>query len=415
MRALRRLYWGETEIDFVGRARVWFTISAALIVIAVAGLVVRGLNLSLEFTGGTAWVVDKKGFTGGDAEAAVASFKLGSDTKVQEVGGASVRIEAKEVEPDKAQEVAKALAKAAGVAEKDVSKQSVGPSWGQEVSRKALWGLVVFLVLVIIYISLRFEFKMAGTAIAELVHDMVLIVGIYAIAGFPVSPATVIAILTMLGYSLYDAVVVFDKVRENAPMLASGKQTYSDIVNLSMNQVLSRSLATSVTSFLPAASLLFVGSFLLGAATLQDLSLALVVGIASGTYSSIFFASPILARWKESEPRLRQARERIERKRATDAGQTLPESSKGAKGGGGRGGPAGPATKQQPSVATGRSKKAVKAVREAPAEVVIGTDEPTAATATAGSTTAGRSGTSSSGPKKRKRHGRQTAPSKKRH
>lgn len=390
MNSLRRLYWGETKIDFIGRARTWFTISGVLLAVAVAALVFRGLDFSLEFTGGTAWVVEAKGFTIDDAEGTIAAFDLGSDVKVQEVGESSVRVESKEVTPDEANEVSAALAEAAGVPVEEVSKQSTGPSWGGSVSRKAIQALVVFLVLAVVYISLRFEFKMAMTAIAELAHDLVLIVGVYALLGFAVSPATVIAILTMLGYSLYDAVVVFDKVRENEPLLASGKYTYSAIVNRSMNQVLARSVATSFTSFLPAASLLFVGSYVLGASTLQDLSLALVVGIMSGTYSSIFFASPILATWKEREPRYRRTKERVTRRKPA----------------------AGPARRsgQKPRKPEKVAEEA-KSVRESePAASDSGKDREPAA---AGAGVSPDSRNAKAEAKKTRKHGRQTSTSRK--
>ncbi len=312
MNTLRRFYWGETRVDFVGRAKVWFSISAVVLLISILAFFVRGLNLSIEFEGGTAWIIPGSSLTTEQASEVVGSFDVGSTT-VQEVGD-DIRLEARSVEPAQAEEISLALAEAARVPVDSISKVSVGPSWGAEVSRKAFQGFVVFLIAVAIYIAIRFEAKMAVTAIGEMFHDLIVTVGIYAIGGFQVSPATVIGVLTMLGYSLYDAVVVFDKIRENGPMLASGKFTYSDLVNRSMNQTLTRSMATSITSILPAASLLFVGSVLLSAVTLRDLALALFVGIASGSYSSIFIAAPVLAKWKEREPRYRQLRAKLEAK-----------------------------------------------------------------------------------------------------
>ncbi len=314
MTGLRRFYWGTTKVDFVGRARIWMAISAILVLASLIALGVRGLNFSIEFAGGTAWVVDAKDFTPEDAEEAVANFDLGPVT-TQSVGDA-VRVESREVSPDDAAQVSEALAEAAGIDVADVSKLSVGPSWGAQVSRKAIEGFVVFLVAVVIYISIRFEFKMAIVAITEMFHDLIVTVGVYAVGGFQVSPATLIGVLTMLGYSLYDAVVVFDKIRENSPQLATGKIAYAQLVNKSMNQTMARSFSTSITSVLPAASLVFVGSILLSAAVLRDLSLAVFVGIVTGSYSSIFFAAPMLAKWKEREPRYAALRDKLATKQA---------------------------------------------------------------------------------------------------
>ncbi len=317
--ATRRFYWGETNVDFVGRWRAWLLVSGILVLVSLASLFARGLNLSIEFKGGTAWIVDQKDFTVADAKKAIEPLKLG-EVVVQTVGD-NVRIESKKVEPAQQEKVSDALAEAAKVKAAAINVQSVGASWGAEVSRKAIQALIVFLVLVTIYISFRFEPKMAATALVELTHDIVIVVGVYSVTGFRVSPATVIGVLTILGYSLYDAVVVFDKVKENSPLLAGGKVSYSELVNISMNEVVARSMATSLTSLLPVGSLLFIGSFLLGAVSLRDLSLALFIGIASGAYSSVFVASPILARWKEREPRYQQARARAEAKRRRDAGE----------------------------------------------------------------------------------------------
>lgn len=304
MNRLRRFYWGESHIDFVGRYRMWLGISAAVLLAAILAIALRGLNLSIDFAGGTTWRVPSATFTKEQATDIADQFQL-TDPSVKEAesnGQPVTYLESRQVEPETAAKVTDALAQASGLQADDVDNKSVGATWGRQVTQKALIALVVFLVLVVLYITIRFEFKMAVTAILEVFHDLLIVVGVYAIGHFQVSPATVIGVLTMLGYSLYDAVVVFDKVRENGPMLATGKIGYGELVNLSMNQTLARSFATSFTSLLPAASLLFVGSIILGATALEDLSLALTVGIASGTYSSVFFASPILAKWKEREP-----------------------------------------------------------------------------------------------------------------
>ena len=207
------------------------------------------------------------------------------------------------------------MAEVAGVEVADVSSQEVGPTFGREVAESALRALIIFLIVVTIFISIRFEWRMAAAAMAALFHDLLLTAGVYAVTGFEVTPATVVAILTILGYSLYDTVVVFDKIEEHIE-LEHEKSTITGIVNTSMNQVLMRSVNTSLTSLLPVGSLLFVGSFLLGAATLREFALALFVGIAAGTYSSIFFASPLLAIWKEREEEWQRMRRRVDRKTA---------------------------------------------------------------------------------------------------
>lgn len=307
MNRLRRFYWGQSHIDFVGRYRLWISISVAVVLVAFAAILLRGLNLSIDFAGGTTWRVPSDTFTKEQAEQVAAQFQL-EDPTVREARSSGQNVtylESRQVEPETAAQVTDALAQASGLHPDDVDNKSVGATWGDQVTKKALIALVVFLVLVVLYITIRFEFKMAITAILEVFHDLVIVIGVYAIGGFQVSPATVIGVLTMLGYSLYDAVVVFDKVRENSPMLATGKMGYGELVNLSMNQTLARSLGTTLTSFVPAASLLFVGAGLLGATSLEDLSLALTVGIASGAYSSVFFASPVLAKWKETEPQFK--------------------------------------------------------------------------------------------------------------
>jgi preprotein translocase subunit SecF len=227
------------------------------------------------------------------------------------------------------EKVRQAVARAYGVSEDKVSTNFVGPQWGQDVSRQALTGLGVFLVAVALVIALYFRtWKMAMAAIIALVHDLILTVGIYALVGFEVTPASVIGFLTILGYSLYDTVVVFDKVRENTDHLAATtKRTYSEAANLAVNQTLVRSINTSVVALLPVASILFIGAFLLGAGSLKDISLSLFVGIAAGTYSSIFIATPLLADLRQREPEMREQAERVLRKRAEAAAR--PAASDG--------------------------------------------------------------------------------------
>ena len=320
--SLRRIAKGEAEFDFVGRAKRWFVISAVVLLLSLVGLFVRHLNLGLAFKGGSSFTVPVAAGTKVPSVADIndqmdAIGVPGAQVQLAESSGGqkNILVQARKgaTSATEQRKVSDKLASLAGQADVNtVSVEAVGAKWGRQISEKALRGLIAFLVLVVIYISLRFEPKMAGAAFAALAHDLLATAGIYALVGFEVTPATVIAILTILGYSLYDTVVVFDKVRENtAALMAGGRVPYSDMVNKSVNQVLMRSINTSLTSLLPAAGLLFVGAFLLGAETLKDLALALFIGIGVGTYSSIFVASPLLALWKEREPRYRQIKARV--------------------------------------------------------------------------------------------------------
>ena len=310
----RRLYYGETAYDFVGRRRVFWMASAIVIVAGLAALGIRGLNLGIDFEGGTSWEVPTTELSVGEARDVLEPFGL-SDAKVQELGRGddrAIRVQASTFDPDVGAEVQAALAGAADVDADVVGVNEVGPTWGSDISDKAVRALVFFLVAIVIYISLRFEWKMAVATLAALVHDLLVTVGVYALAGFEVTPATVIAVLTILGYSIYDGIVVFDRVEENTRGLASsGRMTYGDMVNLSLNQVLMRSLNTSLTSLLPVLSLLVIGAGFLGAVTLQDFALALFVGMMASTYSSIFVASPLLAVLKEREPRYAAIKSRL--------------------------------------------------------------------------------------------------------
>jgi len=307
----QRLYHGETAIDFVGRRRLWFLLSGAVIVLGLLSLGIRQLNFGIDFTGGTAWEVKAPDVSVGEARKALAPLGL-SDAKVQILGGDTLRVQADLDEDRSRDDVSTALAELAGVPPGEVSVNEVGPTWGGEITDKARTALIVFLIAITIYISLRFEWKMAVATLAALVHDILVTVGVYSLSGFEVTPATVIAGLTILGYSIYDGIVVFDKVEENTRGLAaSGRMTYGDMVNLSLNQVLMRSLNTSITALLPILSLLLVGGRLLGAVTLEDFALALLVGLAASAYSSIFIASPILAMLKEREPRYAAIKQRV--------------------------------------------------------------------------------------------------------
>ena len=301
-----RLYNGETDFDFVGRRRTWFAISGLVILAGLVSLVSQGLHLGIDFEGGTSWEVPVDDVSVEQARTAVEEAGL-QEPEVQTLssgGQERIRVQADPEAGTDQQAVSQALADLAGTDVREVSVNEVGPSWGDEISDKAIRALLTFLVLVTIYIAIRFEWKMALATLAALLHDILVTVGVYSLAGFLVTPATVIAFLTILGYSIYDGIVVFDKVDENQrSMGGSGRGTYSEMVNSSLNQVLMRTLNTSITALLPILSLLVVGSLVLGATTLEEFALALLVGLAASAYSSIFIASPLLAVLKEREPR----------------------------------------------------------------------------------------------------------------
>ncbi len=307
-----RLYQGLTTIDFVGRKRVWFTISIIIIVIGLGSLAVRGFNLGIDFKGGSSWEVQTTHSSISAMTNAATHAGLSNPT-VQKLGSATYRVSADlnalgtTQQGDITTAVITALAKTAGVPFNQVSTSSVGPTWGGQITNRALEALIVFFIAVVAYISIRFEPKMAIAAFIAMVHDLLVTVGVYSLFGFQITPDTVIAILTILGYSLYDTVVVFDRVRDNTgTVLKSGDMSYGEMVNLSMNQTLARSINTSLVAILPVFSVLVVGAYILGATTLQNYGLALFVGLLSGAYSSIFIASPLLAVMKEREPRFRE-------------------------------------------------------------------------------------------------------------
>ncbi len=347
---LVRLYRGETSFDFIGRRKVWFAASAIVILLGIISLSTRGLNLGIDFKGGQSWLVTSPTLTVAQATAAAESAGVTQPTVVQLTNQlnhtkqiqVTVDLNAKPPAERAAIEnkVQDALAQAAHTTPDNVNFNDVGPTWGGQVTSKAIEALIVFFIAVTLYISVRFEFKMALAAIVAVVHDILITVGIYSIAGFQVTPDTVVAVLTVLGYSLYDTVVVFDRIRDNAKGLgASGRITYSEMVNLSMNQTLARSINTSLVAIIPVLSVLVVGSFILGATSLQDFGLALVIGLTSGAYSSIFIASPLLAWMKEREPRYVTIRQRLETRGDRDAVLTpaMAAAMAGASGGPGRG------------------------------------------------------------------------------
>jgi preprotein translocase subunit SecF len=318
--AFQRLFRGETSYDFVGRWRIWFGISAAIILIGIISLATRGLNFSIEFKGGTVWEVPSTASVSHARDvvgAAVPGYNQATITILTnpQTGQRTVKVEAPAKETGdqtKVAAVTNALAKMANVSPNDVQINAIGPSWGKDITDKAIKAVIIFLILVALGMWLWFDAKMALSALIALVHDILITVGIYSLTGFTVSPATVIAFLTVLGYSLYDTIVVFDRVQENTRGLASSNRvTYSEVVNLSMNQVLARSINTSLVAILPILSILVIGAWVLGASALQDFGLALFVGLTTGAYSSIFIASPTLALLKEREPRYAEIRRRL--------------------------------------------------------------------------------------------------------
>ncbi len=323
-----RLHRGETSIDFIGKRRRWYGVSAVLIAVSAIALFTQGLHLGIEFKGGSAFTVTTSSPTIAQARTALTSAGVTSETVIQKIGSNKIRVQTGALTNVVSNAVQDALAKEFNVKVDSIDTQSIGPSWGKEITHKALYGLFGFIFVVMIYLALAFEPKMAVAAIAAVVHDVFITVGIYALVGFDVTPATVIGFLTILGYSLYDTVVVFDKVRENTRTITStGKTTYSQAVNLAVNQTLVRSFNTSLIALLPVASILFVGAGLLGAGTLKDLSLALFIGLATGTYSSIFIASPILASLREREPAMQALAKRVATRTGASTSTGVVETS----------------------------------------------------------------------------------------
>ena len=298
-----RLYRGETSVEFIGNRRRWYAISAFFILLSLGALALQGLHYGIEFKGGSSFTVTKQNASITDARAALDAVGVPGEIIVQNVGTDKVRVQTGALNNLQNNAVQDALAAKFSVNVESIDTQIVGPSWGKEITRKAVYGLIGFLICVMLYLAMAFEPKMAVAAIVAVVHDVFITVGIYALVGFDVTPATVIGFLTILGYSLYDTVVVFDKIRENTRTItSSSKSTYSQAVNLAVNQTIVRSFNTSVIALLPVGSILFVGAGLLGAGTLKDLSLALFIGLAVGTYSSVFIAPPVLAQMREKEP-----------------------------------------------------------------------------------------------------------------
>ena len=304
-----RLYRGETTFNFVGRRWWGFGISIAFVVVTFISLFAQGLNLGIDFKGGVAWEVPATTITIEDVRAILDANNIPTgDAKIQVLNGADgkrIRAQVGEISTETRTVVQTALSAKAQVDVQEVSVASVSSSWGRSITEKAVRALLIFFVIVSMYIAWRFEWKMAIAAILAMVHDVLISVGVYATFGFSVTPATVIAFLTILGFSLYDTIVVFDKVHENTTRYSASKVSYGDIINVSMNQVLMRSINTSLAAVLPVISLLVLGSWVMGAIALQEFALALLVGLLLGAYSSIYIATPLLAVFKGRELKFR--------------------------------------------------------------------------------------------------------------
>ena len=317
-----RLYTGETSIDIIDKKKRWYGFSALLIVLSIGALGFQGLHLGIEFKGGASYTVTKSADINPALEA-VKAAAIPGEPIVQSIGTDKVRVQTGTLTNAQSTALQDALASKYAVSVDSIDTQIIGPSWGKEITRKALYGLIGFIIVVLLYLAMAFEPKMAISAIIAVIHDVFITVGIYALVGFDVTPATVIGFLTILGYSLYDTVVVFDKIRENTRSItATGKSTFSEAANLGVNQTLIRSANTSLIALLPVGSILFVGAGLLGAGTLKDLSLALFIGLATGTYSSVFIAPPILATLREREPAMQALAKRVAARSGAVASET---------------------------------------------------------------------------------------------
>lgn len=314
-----RLYRGETSIDFVGRRKQWYLVSLALFIISIGAFFIQGMKLGIEFSGGTVLTVTSEQASASNARETVSSLPFIEGLIVQELGTDKVQIRTESLEPDELAQVEQALSSRYAISIETIDVQSIGPSWGEEITRKGITGLVAFFIIVTLYLAMTFEPKMAIAAFVALFHDVFITVGIYALIGFEVTPATLIGFLTILAYSLYDTVVVFDKVRENTKNITQvARLTYSQAANLAVNQTLIRSINTSIVAVLPIASLLFVGAGLLGAGTLKDVALVLFVGMIIGTFSSLFIATPVLAGLKEREPAMVALAKRVNSRGSND-------------------------------------------------------------------------------------------------
>jgi preprotein translocase subunit SecF len=322
---LGRLYRGETRINFISTRKRWYAASALLVLICIVSFIVRGFNEGVEFKGGSTFQIPASGnsITADQANTAFTDAGVAPAEAPQVVGSGSNRqvvVNTKTLDPQQQDDLVTSVAKSLHIDPQEISPQTFSSRWGHDTTVKALQGLAIFLVAVSIYISLRFQWRMAVGGMLALIHDLIIAAGVYSLVGFEVTPSTIVGLLTILGFSLYDTVVVYDKVGENAKdILAGSRMTFSEAANLAVNQTLMRSINTSLIALLPVAGLLFVGAGVLGVGTIKDLALILFVGLASGAYSSLFLATPIVVDLTERDPQYKALTKRVVAKRASEA------------------------------------------------------------------------------------------------
>lgn len=332
------LYEGRVSVDFVGKRLVWFALSGVLMLVAVGALAINGLNYGIEFVGGSEYKVSVPGDKATQdladqlrKDVAGTGIEGAKSPVVSTAGDSAILVQTEQLSDAENAEVVKTILETSGATQSDLQVSEIGASWGKEVAKRAITGVVVFLILVSLFIAIYFrEWKMSVAALIALAHDILITIGVYSLSGFEVTPATVTGVLTILGFSLYDKVVVFDKVRENTRNLRQVRQTYRHAANLAVNQTLVRSINTSLVALLPVAGLLYVGAVQLGTGPLKDLALALFVGIAVGCYSSIFIAPPILVMLKANEKDVMDAEKRAKaraRAKKADPYATVPSFS----------------------------------------------------------------------------------------
>ncbi|GAA1895325.1 protein translocase subunit SecF [Asanoa iriomotensis] len=334
-----RLYRGEAGLNLIGKRKLWFGVAGALILVALLSFGVNRFTLGIEFAGGNQFIVPaSSGVTLNDAQDAVDKALADNNTEATALPATEVgrggqtwyEIRTSVLDADKITAVKDQIAQQLGVQSSEINDSAVSAAWGKQVTERALLGLVIFVVLVMVYLVLRFEWRMSVAAVSSLLLNLVLTAGLYSLAKFEVTPATIIGFLTILGFALYDVVVVFDKVQENTRgITASSTTTYGEAANLAINQTLMRSINTGLVALLPVGGLLIAG--LMGASTLADLGLVLFVGMAVAVYSSIFFATPVLVTLKEFEPRIQAHTKRVLARRAAIArGEVAPKKGEGA-------------------------------------------------------------------------------------
>lgn len=330
-----RLYQGEVGYDFVGKRKIWYGVSILITITAIVALAVQGLNMGIEFKGGAVFTTPKADVS--VSQATEAAEEISDHIPIiQELGTGGLRIQISGVDTAEADRVQAELAKALDIPADKINADLVGPSWGEQIANKAWTGLAVFMLLVVVYLAIAFEWRMAVAALVALIHDITITVGIYSLVGFEVTVGTVIGLLTILGYSLYDTVVVFDSLKEGQKDITKQTRfTYSEIANRSINSTLVRSINTTVVALLPVAGLLFIGGGFLGAGMLNDISLSLFVGLAAGAYSSIFIATPLVADLKERDPQMKALKKRVLARRAAaaakgESAQDHPEEQDGS-------------------------------------------------------------------------------------